>query len=829
VQVFDAHLKSSGLTERARAVLRGEEDAELQAAILSAPLDAGLKAALSELSRSWDGAYAVRSSATDEDDKRASHAGIYETVLGVRDADALAQAVKTCWASLFDPRATAYRSEGRGRRRVGMAVLVQRLIEAKSAGVLFTVNPISGSWQEMTLEAAWGLGEAVVGGHVVPDHVLVRRPRRLRGPLLRGPIRRVAARLRLEVIDQTVPSQTRQLVHKEEGTTWQPVPKTRQDAPKLTEEEILRLCRLGLEVEARLNRPQDLEWAIDGDGEIFVVQSRPITTAAKVTRGGPVIWTRRFVGERWSEPATPLGWSLVVPELDYLAAYPRVNARYLGGAPPFALLNGSPYFNVTVFRHLAFKLPGRRPPQFMMEMLPPDEVADWHARFAARPDYRVYGAIFRTTFQEKRWQRFRWNPITNPKAWDDLELQLGDVVPRMMSAQFGSPKEALRGAEEAMRWVREYLKVHIISLLCANLTYQLSEAFLRLWLGAAGEALRDDLLACPPGNRTVEVNEALWRLARTAKEGNVDLSILPDPESGFGLALSAFLDRHGARSDNAWEIMSARWAENPERVMSLIQPYYRADAEEPAERARAQAARGEAAIVELSRLLDGQGGRRRFLLGLVRLTRRYLLLRENQRYWFDRLLFAVKKAYLAVGVYGVEEGWLNTPEDVRWLKADEVSAAVEGALASERIDAAVRKRSARWAKDAARPKVDFFLGDEPLANAAQLDAARRLTGLGISAGLVRGRVRVLRSLDEAHTLRTGEILVAQGTDPGWTPLFLVAAGAILELGSQLSHGAVIAREYQLPAVVNVRGATEVLKNGQEVTLDGRRGIVWVHE
>ena len=214
------------------------------------------------------------------------------------------------------------------------------------------------------------------------------------------------------------------------------------------------------------------------------------------------------------------------------------------------------------------------------------------------------------------------------------------------------------------------------------------------------------------------------------------------------------------------------------------------------------------------------------LLGyLVRLAQRYLLLRENQRYHFDRLLYAVKGNYLVIGAWAVELGALATPEDVRFLSADEVDALVEGGLEPSRARAEADRRGARWFEQIRRTPPDF------LADGKAVEAERvgnRLVGLGTSPGIARGPVRVVRDLESAGSLRPGEILVARAVDPGWTPLFAVAGGLVLELGSQLSHGAVVAREYDLPMVVNVRAATHLLRTGQEVVVDGARGLVWVH-
>jgi pyruvate,water dikinase len=208
---------------------------------------------------------------------------------------------------------------------------------------------------------------------------------------------------------------------------------------------------------------------------------------------------------------------------------------------------------------------------------------------------------------------------------------------------------------------------------------------------------------------------------------------------------------------------------------------------------------------------------------VIAYARTYLLLRENQRFWFDHLLASLQGVLLFLGDHAVREGWLADRADVALVTWPELRIAALGGRPPDR--AVIEARRAARAEDLRVDPPTFLVGDDP---GPPDRGARRLQGLGISSGRVRGRVRVVRSLDEGHTLERGEILVTRAVDPGWTPLFLTAAGVVLEMGSLLSHGAVVAREYGLPAVVNIERATSRLATGQEITVDGSRGLVWVH-
>ncbi len=836
VEAFQDFLRHNGLWKSARRLGRlpdPQRARALRAAVLAAPLPPALAAALRAQAPGLGPELVVRSSGVDEDAGDQSFAGLFRTEIGVRPGDGLERAVLACWASAFDDRVLAYTRQAEGRpglRRQlregradgpGMALVVQRLVRARISGVTFSVNAMTGSWRQMTVEACWGLGEALVGGHVVPDHYLVQRPRRLPDPL-----QRLAARLRLEPLERSVQPQERELVLAADGVEWRAVPASLQQSPKLDDDMLLRLCRLALRAEAMGGCPQDVEWAVDALGEPWLVQSRPITTSPTPNRSACTLWTRRFIGERWSEPATPLGWSLVRPLLEHFIAYPRTTRAWLGGEPALRLVDGAPYINATVFRHLAFKLPGLPPPRFVMDMLPPDEERAWLTRFAGAPGVRVYAAILQETFEERRWRRFRWNPLTNHKAWDRLERLLEREVPRQVSPPpaASDPVQALERARAGMELARGYVKVHVTSLLFANLWYQVVEGLLAVWLGPGSERLAGEVLRCPEHNLTIVTHHDLWLLAQRARELGADLSAMPAPGSPFAAALAPFLARHGHRSDASWEIMSPRWDERPERVLALLRHSIEAGEADPRVRAHELSQQGERALERLLARVD-HPLRRATVRYLVQLTRRYLLLRENQRYHFDRLLYAVKRNYLVIGRWAVERGALARAEDIRFLEADQVEALVAGRLEAEPCRAEAERRSARFARQLQRSPPDFLVEDEPVL-AEQ--GGRRLTGLGTSPGVARGPVRVVADMEGAQRLRPGEILVARAVDPGWTPLFPVIAGLVLELGSQLSHGAVVAREYELPMVVNVRGATQQLQDGQEVVVDGARGLVWVH-
>lgn len=821
---FASVLGGAGLLGRAEAVARDpsvEGARALHDALLAISLPESFERELAVAVRRLGGPVAVRSSAVDEDGRRRSFAGQHLTLLNMAPEE-VGQAVKACWASLYSPGAMAYRARtGRGPAPAAMAVLVQRMVEPAVSGVCFTINPLNGSWREMVVEATWGLGEGLVSGAVTPHWYLVRRPRRAPRP-----VQRVLSRVRLQLVQQDLPDISERWRRGDDGSTVvEPVPASLSGRATLDREHLFRLCRLALRIESTFGEPQDVEWALDASGTFRVLQARPITTAGPPRTRDDVLWTRRFIGERWPDPATPLGWSLLAPIFDWFIAYPDTQVRHLGGGPALRLVHSRPYINATVFRHLAFKLPGAPPPRFMLELIPPEEEQDWQRRFAVLPDFGVYGSILRETWRERRWERFRWNPFTNHLRWETFRQRLERELPGV-SREPASEADALRLVDAQMALVRGYVGVHITSLLFANLFYQLLESFLAVWLPEQATRLMDGLATCPPGNLTLETNEALWTLAHGATDGDLvalEDGRLADASSAFRGGLVAFLAGYGHRSTASWEIFSPRWRDRPEGLGPLLRSHRRPGAEEPIARSRRQQQAFAEAEAELATLLSGP--RKSLLDGLVHLTRQYLLLRENQRFWFDRLLAAVQDTLVHVGGRLVDRGALDRPDDVAFLTWEEVRGLVEGTLPAESARDWVGRRRAQRELDAREEPPVFLRGDEGVTDTS---TGARLQGLGISPGRARGRARILRSPAEGHRLQPGEILVTHAVDPGWTPLFLNAGGIVLEMGSRLSHGAVVAREYHIPAVVNLEGVTRRLQDGQEITVDGTRGIVWLH-
>jgi len=807
-----AALRRHGLWDRAQAVHEGARDASLHEAVAAIEPTEAQRARWVRAARRLGPRLAVRSSGLDEDGAERSFAGQHSSFLSVAPDD-VPEAIVACWASLYTPRALAYRS-GHGPGPGDLAVLVQAQLAPESSGVMFTINPLNGSWREMVVEAVWGLGEGLVSGQLTPHWYLVRRPRQLPGP-----VQRLSARVRLSVMQEDLPALTEKVTDTASGVATVPVAPHRQGQRTLTRSELRRLCRLGLRVERVLGEPVDIEWARTAGGFVLL-QARPITAVGTPRERTDVLWTRRFIGERWQEPATPMGWSILEPLLTWFIGYPDTQAAHLGGGPALRLVDGRPYINATVFRHLAFKLPGAPAPRFMLELIPPEEEQAWRRRFAVAPHVAVYASIFRTTFAERRWQRFRWNPFTNHQHWDTFRDALQGRLDAL-SQPVHTAEEAIERVEDQIRWIRDYCSVHVCSLLFANISYQLLEGALGAWAPAQRTRWMATLATCPPGNLTVATNAALAELARHASGD--DLAALQAGETlspGFRQALDHFLARYGHRSEASWEIMAHHWRDDPAQLVPLLRAQARP-------RPAPDEATTEADVVAtLSEVRQSLSPAQALLVQqLTWYCRRYLLLRENQRFWFDHLLAATHDTLRQAGALLVDRGLLDEADDVGFLPWPIVRDVLAGDLEGDGLAEEATAARQRWRAQRQADPPTFLVGDRP---AGPAPAGRRLDGLGISPGRHRGRVRVLRRVGDGDALQAGEVLVTRAVDPGWTPLFATAGAVILEMGSVLSHGAVVAREYGVPAVVNLDGVTRQLVDGDEVTVDGTRGVVWVH-
>ena len=807
------------------------------AAPMPEPIMAEIAAAYGQLQQT---AVAVRSSATAEDLPGASFAGQQDTFLNIQGTDAVITAVLRCWASLWTARAIAYRQrEQIAPDDVAIAVIVQELIPAVSAGVLFTANPVSGVRDETVINAAWGLGEAIVSGLVTPDNIVVNK---------------ATGRVKSwQIADKQLMT-----VRTAEGTSEQAVPKAKRIAPVLNNGQIGGLTELGRAVENHAGRPMDLEWAI-ADERLYLLQARPITALPPQPEQPDLMgmeWSRLMLIERYPDPITPFTWSVVNEMLfsSFELSFQIMGAKLPQNAPPLIRqIYGRPYINVTLLNQGFASLPIRPPVKSQAKDAPPSR---------PRPDPRKLPGMLLTLARLANLLR------TTHRQWARLRPSFETAVRQEATRPWATldTAELLTHFSRQESLVAPLLDNHARSIIAAELSLQLLQAITRAWLGDDDKQLAITLLSGLKGNMTVATNRALWRLAALARphdplrqvitassndepsdDWREQMAIVPGGPA-FLSNLDDFLQTYGHRSPR-YEMMHPTWIERPQQILEMVQMYLDETVVDPGEgEARQAAAREKAAAAARQRL---SLPKRLIFDRVLPLAQTYFRLRENQQFYLTMGLPILRRILPILGYKLQEEGTLQEVEDVFFLENSELQA-LAAQLAGLPADGRpvptnpaqlVAERRAALARYQAMSPPVHWGGDDGVGETAtstepvlslskgsvQAVSANTLRGVPASRGAASGKARIVRGPEDFGKLQPGEILVAPATTPAWTPLFGVAAGLVTDYGGLLSHAGVVAREYGLPAVLGTNIATQTIQNGDEIRVDGDQGVVLLND
>lgn len=775
----------------------------------------------------------VRSSATAEDLPGASFAGQQETFLNVIGIEAVLTALQRCFASLWTDRATQYRASlGITPGNVRLAVVVQRMVQAEVAGVLFTANPLTGKRREAVIDANPGLGEAVVSGATTPDHFVVQTETD-------------------EIVERRLGDKQVVVQAAAGGGTRAATANASPEQFCLSDKQVRALAALGARVEAWYGAPQDIEWAIDATGAIFLLQARPITTLFPLPEGAPQaaedlrVYLAFGVQQGTYRPFTPMGVSalrcLASGFLTLIGTPPRdplVGPRFITEAA------GRPFFEVTAALRSSF---GRT---FLLSAMREAEV------HAARS--------FEVVVTDSRLSLRKTPRLAFGRAL--LLLFARTHLPWYLVQALLAPTGATRRVQRFVEQVREPTQIdthdaaaHLAEaerLLqnCLRLAFRVSPVMLagmqsfalarRLLGDLASESECQIVLGGSPMNPTTQMNLALWKLAEAVRADATSLYLLrqtpaeqlaqqyqhgqlPAP---LQQSVARFLQEYGHQSVCELDLGVPRWSEDPTYVLDLLTSYL--EVEESTFTPDLQLHHAEEAAQTMITELALRARHTSHLRGWsVRwcLRRAHALagFREMTRF-VGGLVLAQARAHLQpVGEELVRAGKLHEAADLFFLTLSEAYAALSGADLRE----LVRERRASFEQELGRRYVPLVLlsdGTEPTAPPQRIQ--REASGEGLlqgtpaSAGSVTGVARVIRDPHGAH-LSPGEILVAPSTDPGWTPLFLQAAGLVMDVGGAMAHGAIVAREYGIPAVVGVRGATERIRTGRRLTVNGTMGTI----
>jgi pyruvate,water dikinase len=806
--------------------------------ILSDPLPEDLSTALERLYEAvgpgapWG--LSVRSSATVEDARGSSLAGLATTVLGVRGAPQLFDAIRQVWASLYLPRTLIYLSRW-GVREVAMPILFMPMVQAVAAGVIFTGPPpgLEGErWKrdERVVHATFGLGAPVVDGASAIDTF------------------RLSAQGAL--IDSVIAAKTTELVVDAGGLVVRRVEPERQSLPALGEATILELGALAKRLTAGRPEPLDVEFAIergpDGVDRLFILQARPVTGGLFPESGvEDTVWSRANVGEALPGAATPLTWSVARRFSDdgFRAAFAALGCRVPKDAVLVANVYGRFYLNLSAFMDIAAQVPGLSP-RALLEQSGGAPIAIIEQLEARARDVNKRGFLFRAPFVapgllmrhvrlEREVTAWEADAERQRKRLADLDLALlpDDALAQTLT---GASDLLFTAGELMLTCASASLATHLglTSLLSSVVRRkdahgdELARPEVRREAARIAQALTGGIAEIESANPGL----ALLRVANLARKEPDALAAItagarspaelpPGPTRG---ALLEFLEAFGDRAVREAELMTPRWREDPSALMAMLTAALRGPPVDPdagPARARAFADREMARLESMTNVAET-----RATSLLVGRMQAYTRLRERMRAWVTRTLGMIRTVALEIDKRFLHLEPTLEPGSVFFCTFDELVHALRAGGAY--LSHIIRLRRAEFLRDAARPDPPSTFVGRPPPVTLPPSAGHRLTGLAASPGVVEGPARVVApGEDAASVLQPGEILVARTTDVGMSPLFLLAVGVVTELGGPLSHAAIVAREYNVPTVVNVEGATLSIRSGERLRVDGDRGVV----
>ncbi|WP_461105897.1 rifamycin-inactivating phosphotransferase [Spirosoma koreense] len=755
-------------------------------------------------------AYAVRSSATAEDLPTASFAGQQDTYLNIIGKEAILKHISQCWASLFTDRAVFYRMQnGFDHRNVQLAVVVQQMVFPQVAGILFTADPVTGNRKVSAIDAGFGLGEALVSGLVKADHYKVRGGK---------------------ITDQQVAAKKLAIYALPDGgTNEQELDPEQQNRQALSDEQIGQLEQVGRRIEAHFGCPQDIEWCLV-DGSFYVVQSRSITTLFPIPEVADQqnhVYVSVGHQQMMTEAMKPLGiafWQLAAGRPMYTAG----GRLFVDVAPDLA----SP-----ARREMLVNVLGKSDPLIKDAL---ETVLERDGFIPSLPDEKPEPQPGKSSRELKDYQaQIEYDPTLVP---DLIQRHQASITTLKQAIRTKSGPELLDFILDDTQELRKNLsdpRGFRAIMTAMNAAYWINEN-MQAWLGEKNVA--DILAQSVPNNITSEMGLALLDVAdairpypeviaylqRVADDHFLDE--LPKLEGGTETrkAIDAFLTRYGMRCAGEIDITKPRWIEKPTTLLPIIlsnlKNFGPGESRRKFEQGLREASNKEQKLLErLKQLPDGER-KAEETSQKIDLLRNYAGYREYPKYGKICRYLAYKQALLTEAERLVQAGVMPEKEDIYFLTFDELREVVR----TQQLDAqliANRKTAYKHYEKLTPPRV-FTSEGEIITGQYKREhlPAGAIVGLPVSSGVIEGRARVILSMEKA-SLEADDILVTTFTDPSWTPLFVSIKGLVTEVGGLMTHGAVIAREYGLPAVVGVDSATKLIKDGQRIRVNGTDGYV----
>jgi len=809
---WQAALHSSG-AERQRilsychTIIRNADIAELMTQIVEQ---------VRRLDRPSHGLWAVRSSATNEDEAHASFAGVYFTRLGI-PSEEMGSAVKDLWLSIWDERVLNYHAaSGLSEKSPAMAVVIQPLLEAQAAGVAYSIHPLTGRATHVVINAVAGLAAALVEGCATPDQYVVEVAENSE------PIR---------ICERTISGQTQALRVTDQGLREVRLSDDAVGRATLSDGQLHELARTAKQIEKLFGLPVDLEWLYDERG-LWLLQARPVSgrTRSPQLTDDDCEWSRANFKETLPELPSPLGLSFLelFMERYIISPYRRLGCKVPEGISSVRTFQGRPYINMTLLHSLVAQLRGD--PSLMVEQMGGESLVKVHAAHPLGWFAFARAGIVMLVEMSKA--------VHRGPAWF--------AAMKAMAAEHRADRVRTVSAEELslrLDAIGQWLDEHELTFGIAGGVSQCLQAlggFLPRWLGEDWRGLLNGALQ---GQAAVISAQQIVRLAELAEMVRRDPSVTSlfiaeewDPAevrgrlegTDFLRAFDLYLEDYGHRGVGESDVMSPRFADQPELLLAVLRAQILAPASiTPADILRRQTAVRERALAEIRTKCGWRLYRWAIFSWWYRRLCRFFALREANRHHLMYYSAAVRSLLLRLGEWLVERGLFSSREDIFYLTIKERADLLAGGSGDWR--GMIQARRADRDRYAAINVPDTIRDWNAVAggtDASSLMASDGVfRGTPISGGRVVGPVRFVRSMEDWSRVSRGDILVVSVIDPGMAPLFGVAAGLIAEMGGTLSHGAIIAREYGLPTVANVPGITSRLKEGDRISLNAERGEI----
>ena len=774
---------------------------------------------------------AVRSSATTEDLPDLSFAGQQDTYLNILGEEELFKAVVNCWSSLWTARAIGYRiRNGISHDQAALAVVVQEMVQSDVSGVLFTANPLTGLLSEAVIDATFGLGEALVSGQVDPDHFVV--------DALSGVI-----------VSKTL-GDKKLLTRGKKGGGLETIEQHAGARQTLSDNEIKQLVVLGQQVQDEFGRPQDLEWAL-ASGNLYLLQSRAITSLfpiPEVSFDPLQVWISLGAIQGLLGPMTPLGRDTIQ---NMAAGAGTMFGLHLEPEEVTGLASAGERLWIKISDLVRHPI-GRRTFDSAIEYIEPS-VGQILSSLAVDPRLGAgTGKLkFSTLIRLARFALPVLPPLARYMLWPDkgrseFEAQ---IEVKLAAAQITPATDRFGRLANSVEFMLDHI-APTFSLMLPRFIPLIgpSMAGLNLLNKFAGEnrATALEVTRSLPHNVTIEMDLALWETATEIKADPeaarvFDASDAPtlafhylseDLPPLAQTAIARFMAQYGMRGVGELDIGRPRWREEPTPVMHTLQSYLNIEADFAPDILFAGGEQAAHAAVEKLAAEARKQRAGRIKEKLVRTAARRIRLlmgaRESPKFFIIRLMGIARQAILNAGNEFVEAGTITHADDLFFLQLGEL----ELLARNEAHDwkALIAERRAAYEREMRRRQVPRVLVSDGRAFyeglGAKTDSSDLITGSPVSPGVVEGIVQVVFDPNDTQ-LAPGEILVCPGTDPAWTPLMMAASGLVTEVGGMMTHGSVVAREFGIPAVVGVHQATQRLKNGQTIRLDGTTGKIMI--